>query len=215
MLHLGQSLLACGLVTGAIGCTRTRHGLLHSLNRLRRYFAHPFLNGSHRARCRLSTHSDHGARRSRRPGSSCCFNLSVDLCLHAAYFVCAGARIDGCHRCGRCCDYYHQPLNVHDHLSRKQRHYLEPLRGGARVKCSHPTARLGGPCTTFRVAVATPSNPTFDKSSLSTKASITRTGLIVPSRIPASGSPSSSRRNCFRISHKPIRSPPAATAARG
>jgi hypothetical protein len=32
-LHLGQSLLACDFVTGGIGCTRTRHGLIDSVKR--------------------------------------------------------------------------------------------------------------------------------------------------------------------------------------
>src|SRR5262245_54370298 len=81
-LHLVESLLACGLVTGGIGLTRASHGLLHSLNGLRRYFAHPFRNGSHRALRRLS-HPDHGARRSRRAGGNYCCELVVDLCLHA------------------------------------------------------------------------------------------------------------------------------------
>jgi hypothetical protein len=35
-LHLGQSLLARDLVTSTISCTRTRHGLLDCLSRLRR-----------------------------------------------------------------------------------------------------------------------------------------------------------------------------------
>jgi hypothetical protein len=68
--HVGQSLLASGLVAGAIGCTRTRHTLLDSMNRLRRYFAHPFLDGKHRARRRLNTRPAHVASRSRRPGGS-------------------------------------------------------------------------------------------------------------------------------------------------
>jgi hypothetical protein len=48
--HVGQCLLACGLVASVIGCTRTRHGLPNSIDRLRRYFAHPFLNGFQRRR---------------------------------------------------------------------------------------------------------------------------------------------------------------------
>jgi hypothetical protein len=83
VLDLGQSLVTCGLVTGAIGRTRTRHGLLYGLNGLMRYFAHPFRNGTQRARRRLS-HPDHGARRSRRPSGNYCGELVVDLCLHAA-----------------------------------------------------------------------------------------------------------------------------------
>jgi hypothetical protein len=47
------NLLACGLVASVIGCTRTRHGLSNSIDRPRRYFAHPFLNGLQRTRCRL------------------------------------------------------------------------------------------------------------------------------------------------------------------
>src|SRR5262249_27844939 len=69
VLDLGQSLVTCGLVTGAIGRTRTRHGLLYGLNGLMRYFAHPFRNGTQRARRRLS-HPDHGARRSSRPSAT-------------------------------------------------------------------------------------------------------------------------------------------------
>jgi hypothetical protein len=69
-LHVGQSLLASGLVAGAIGCTRTRHTFLDGMNRLRRYFAHPFLDGQHRARRRLNPRPAHGASRSRRPGGS-------------------------------------------------------------------------------------------------------------------------------------------------
>ena len=83
VLDLGQSLVTCGLVTGAIGRTRTRHGLLYGLNGLMRYFAHPFRNGTQRARRRLS-HPDHGARRSRRPSGNYRGELVVDLCLHAA-----------------------------------------------------------------------------------------------------------------------------------
>src|SRR5262249_46820620 len=77
VLDLGQSLVTCGLVTGAIGRTRTRHGLLYGLNGLMRYFAHPFRNGTQRARRRLS-HPDHRARSSRRPTR----NYSPDLLLH-------------------------------------------------------------------------------------------------------------------------------------
>jgi hypothetical protein len=51
--HAGQSLLTCGLVASVIGSTCTRHGLPNSIDRLRRYFAHPFLNGFQRIRCRL------------------------------------------------------------------------------------------------------------------------------------------------------------------
>src|SRR5215831_12694363 len=54
--HLGQCLLACGLVTSAIGCTRTRHGLPDSINRLSRYFAHPFHVRLRPAAC-LSLHA--------------------------------------------------------------------------------------------------------------------------------------------------------------
>jgi hypothetical protein len=86
-LRLSQSLLARDLVTSTISCTRTRHGLLNGLSRLRRYFAHPFLNGSHRARRRLSTHPGHRTGRSRRPSGSFCFDLGVDLCLHATDLV--------------------------------------------------------------------------------------------------------------------------------
>src|SRR5437660_7239706 len=85
MLNVRQRLLACGLVTGAVGCTRPRHTLLESSNRLRRYFAHPFLNGSHRARCRLNTHvAGHGARRSRRPGGGNPCELGVNFGLHVS-----------------------------------------------------------------------------------------------------------------------------------
>jgi hypothetical protein len=82
-LDFAQSLVTCGLVTGAIGRTRTRHGLLYGLNGFMRYFAHPFRNGAQRARRRLS-HPDHGTRRSRRPSGNYSGELVVDLCLHAA-----------------------------------------------------------------------------------------------------------------------------------
>src|SRR5262245_7772063 len=83
VLGRSQSPVTCGLATGAIGRTRTGHGLLDGLHGLMRYFAHPFCNGTQRARRRLS-HPDHGARRSRRPSGNCCGELVVDLCLHAA-----------------------------------------------------------------------------------------------------------------------------------
>jgi hypothetical protein len=33
--HVGQSLLGCGFIASVIGCTRTRHGLPDSIDRLR------------------------------------------------------------------------------------------------------------------------------------------------------------------------------------
>ena len=86
--HVGQSLLACGLVASAVGCTRTRHGLPNGFDRLRRHFAHPFLNGFQRTRCRLRTCSGHGFRSRRWPVGSFCFEHGIDLCLHGGDVVC-------------------------------------------------------------------------------------------------------------------------------
>jgi hypothetical protein len=60
--HVGQSLLACGLVASIIGCTSTRHGLPDSIDHLRRYFAHPFLNDFRRTRRGLRACCSHGFR---------------------------------------------------------------------------------------------------------------------------------------------------------
>jgi len=97
-LHLGQSLLACDFVTGGIGCTRTRHGLIDSVKRLRRYFAHSFLNGSHRTRRRLSN-PNHGAWGSTRPGGRFCVEIVVDLYPHAGDVIRTWAGVTRRHRC--------------------------------------------------------------------------------------------------------------------
>src|SRR5262249_51242769 len=97
VLDLGQSLVTCGLVTGAIGRTRTRHGLLYGLNGLMRYFAHPFRNGTQRARRRLS-HPDHRARRSRRPSGNYCGELVVVLCFCAPDGIQTWTGVTRCHR---------------------------------------------------------------------------------------------------------------------
>src|SRR5262249_24026628 len=104
--RLGRILVACGLVTSAIGCTRPRHGLPDSINRLSRYFAHPFLNGFQRTRCRLRARSGHGFRSSRWPGGSFCFEHGIDLCLHGGEVVPTWAGVTrrnrgGEHSCGR------------------------------------------------------------------------------------------------------------------
>src|SRR5262245_46461135 len=52
-LHLGQGLLARDLVTSTISCTRTRHRLLDSLSRLRRYFAQRLLSCFEERKARL------------------------------------------------------------------------------------------------------------------------------------------------------------------
>src|SRR5262252_1653429 len=103
--HLGQCLLACGLVTSAIGCTRPRHGLPDSINRLSRYFPHPFLNGFQRTRCRLRARSGHGFRSSRWPGGSFCFEHGIDLCLHGGEVVPTWAAVTRRNRGGerKCC----------------------------------------------------------------------------------------------------------------
>src|SRR5262249_57050734 len=58
--HVGQSLLACGLVASVIGCPCTLHALPDSIDRLRRYFSHPLLNGFQRTRCRVSARAGCG-----------------------------------------------------------------------------------------------------------------------------------------------------------
>ena len=90
-LRVGERLLACVLVAGTVSCTRTRHGLRDSVNRLRRYFAKSFLDGSHRAWCRLITHACEGARRSNRTGGGFRFELGVDAALHAGNVIRAWA----------------------------------------------------------------------------------------------------------------------------
>jgi hypothetical protein len=87
-LHLSESLLARSLVTVIVGCARSRHAPLDSLNGLGPYFTHPFFHSRYGAWSRLRTiHPLHGAGGSRRSGSSYCFELGVDLCLHRADLV--------------------------------------------------------------------------------------------------------------------------------
>jgi len=88
-LHIGKRLLACGLITGAVGCTRARHSLPDGVNRLRRYFAKPFLSGSHSARCGLITPLGSAALDSVRARGGFCRKLVVDAALHSADVISA------------------------------------------------------------------------------------------------------------------------------
>ena len=122
--HVGQSLLACGLVASVIGCTRTRHGLPNSIDRLRRYFAHPFLNGFQRTRCRLRACSGHGFGSRRWPVGSFSFEHGIDLCLHAGDVVPTWAAVTRRNRGGECsCARYYRS-HSHNPTSKNARFSL-------------------------------------------------------------------------------------------
>src|SRR5262249_57668698 len=118
--HVGQSLLACGLVASVIGCPCTLHALPDSIDRLRRYFSHPLLNGFQRTRCRLRARSGHGFR-SRGGGAvgSFCFKHGIDLCLHGGEVVPTWAAVTRRNRGGErsCCVHYYR---LHSHNSPPQ-----------------------------------------------------------------------------------------------
>src|SRR5262252_6377526 len=117
--HLGQSLLACGLVASVIGCPCTLHALPDSIDRLRRYFSHPLLNGFQRTRCRLRARSGHGFRSRRGPVGSFCFEHGIDLCLHGGEVVPTWTAVTRRNRGGErsCCVHYYR---LHSHNSPPQ-----------------------------------------------------------------------------------------------
>src|SRR5262245_9682804 len=117
--HVGQSPLACGLVASIIGCPCTLHALPDSIDRLRRYFSHPLLNGFQRTRCRLRARSGHGFRSRRGPVGSFCFEHGIDLCLHGGEVVPTWAAVTRRNRGGErsCCVHYYR---LHSHNSPPQ-----------------------------------------------------------------------------------------------
>jgi hypothetical protein len=80
--HLYERLLACTLVTSAVGCARTNKALRHNLGRLSRQIAEPFLGGGDRARCRLTMHKCASAFACGWSRSGFCFERGIYAGLH-------------------------------------------------------------------------------------------------------------------------------------
>jgi hypothetical protein len=117
-LHVGQSLLAGTLVTGAVGVTSPRHARLDCLYTLWRYLTKFRFRGCDRVRRWLTIHCGCSALTCGWPDGSIRFELGVKLGLHTVDPLRTRPRVTRRHqrseRSGAC---YDQSLNAHDFAS--------------------------------------------------------------------------------------------------